>query len=207
MPDNRFGPLLSFHDVEFALIGHIKTWLNTFLAARERKVAVTPGSIARPKSWIAKQTFSILPGEDSTPTIVVVSNGTIEQPNRHGEGTYDVGFRMAVTALCHGNSSTLGRRLAGHYQAALIDLLLKQSKFVLFDDTKARLDDWLGIGLDDIDESQARTLCSARLEFVVVVRDFAEQYGGPLTIPVDPLSPQPDYSIVEDIDTTTGDLP
>lgn len=207
MPDQQFGPLIAFSDVEYSLLGHIKLWVNTFLAARERKVGVTPGSIARPKSWITKQTFSMLPGEDRTPLIVIVSNGTPEPPNRHGEGTYDVEFRMAVTALCHGREATIARRLAGHYQAALLDLLLKKKTFILFNGGKVRLNEWLGIALDDLDESTSRTLCSARLEFTAVVRDFTGSFGGPDAIPLTPLDPQPDLPIVDDTDVTTGDLP
>lgn len=207
MADQLFGPLLSFHDVEFALIGHTKLWLNTFLAARERKVGMTAGSVARPKSWVARQTFNLLPGDDSTPSIVVVSNGTTEEPVRHGDGGYDVEFRTAVTALCHGREATVARRLAGHYQAALLDLLLKKKKFNLFDNTSASVNRWLGIGLDDIDETQTRTLCSARLEFVIVVRDFSESFGGPATIPVDPLVPQPDGPTVQGTTITDEVLP
>lgn len=208
MPDEQFGPLIAFSDVEFGLIGHLKTWTHTFLAARERKVGVTPGQVARPRSWITKQTFTVLPGEDNLPLITVVSNGTLEQPNRHGNGGYDVELRMAVTALCQGAETTIARRLAGHYQAALLDLLLKKKTFAVMTGVSAKLHSWLGMALDDVDPTVERTLASARLEFSVVVRDFANALGsGPGTVPIDPLVPQPDLPTVQDTDVSSQELP
>lgn len=206
MPDQVFGPLVAFSDVEYALLGHIKLWLPTFLAARERKVGVTPGQVARPRSWITKQSFTVLPGEDNTPLITVISNGTLEQPARHGDGGYDVELRAAVTAVCQGTEATIARRLAGHYQAALLDLLLKKKSFVVMTGVKARLNVWIGLALDDIDPTVERTLASARLEFSLVVRDFANSIGGPATVPSDPLVPQPDGPTVLDTNVSSQEL-
>lgn len=203
MPDQQFGPLVSYHDVEFGFVGHMKTWLPTFLAARERKVGVTPGSIARPKSWVTRQTFSILPGEESTPTIAIVSSGTNEGPIFHGDGMIDVKLRTAVAAITLGAEATIARRVAGHYQAALLDMLLKKKSFtILQGSVTVKIDEWLGVSLDDLDETIERTYASARLEFVTVVRDFANRFGGPETVPADPLIPQPDSPTVQD--TTVG---
>jgi hypothetical protein len=139
--------------------------------------------------------------------IVVVSSGTSDQPIYHGDGGIDVELRMATAVLVSGPESTVARRLAGHYQAALVDLLLKKKTWTVLGSTTAKINQWLGVALDDIDDTVERTLASARLEFAVEVRDFANRNGGPETVPVDPLVPQPDYPTVQTQGTTTGPLP
>lgn len=185
MPDDIFGPLLSFHDIERALIEHIGLWLDTYLYARERKNHITPGAIARPRSYLARQDFSLLPGQDFLPAIIVISDGLDEEAHMHGDGHYDGIFRFGVAALVHSSEAEPARELAGHYQAALLTLLIQKKKF----HGSARIEGWSDLAIDDVDVEQTRTYCAARLEFLVRVSDFAASAGGPAA-PVPP--PQPE---------------
>jgi hypothetical protein len=205
MPDEIFGPVHSFRDSEVALENHVKLWLDTFLARRERDRDIEPGTLARPRSYIPKQTFTALPGEDVTPAIIIVSDGFAESPNRHGDGKWDVKLRMAIVALCHGPEARLARDLAGHYQYALTNLVLKKRAF-----GPCSLDEWLDLRLEDVDEDQQRTLCAVRIELVYVVRDFVDDAisppaapDDPSVPPDDPYPPQPDPPIVETHSETT----
>lgn len=202
MTDTEFGPLQSFHDVEEALITHLKLWIDAWLCARERFSGLTCGSLARPKSYITKQTFMELPGEDRTPSIIVVSSGFSEKPHMHGDGTFDAYMRMAVAALVHAPETQQARNIAGHYQAAITGILTHKKKF-----GTARVHEWEGLNLEDIDEDQSRTLAAMRLEFTVMVENFANSKGGPITVPVSPCDPQPDGPIVLTHGEEVGVLP
>lgn len=203
MPDQIFGPLVSFFDIEDNLRAHLKDWLDTYLSARERKVALVPGTIARPRSWPIRQTFNVLPGEEQTPAVIIVSSGFPEKPHKHGDGHWEVEFEMAVVVLCHGTEADAARKLAGHYQAALLAICLHKPKF----GTGTKLCDWNDFGVEDVEDSQVRTLCAARLEFGVKVNNFATSVGGPSmpNPPLEPHDPQPDRPYVFKIDVRVGE--
>ena len=194
MPDTTVTPIASFHDYEVAFKEHIQLWLDTYLAVRERFVGITPGAISRPRSWFQRQDYAALPGYESTPAVIVVSTGTVEEPHQHGDGKFDVLLRFAILTLVHATEADAARALAGHYQAAMTMLCLRQK---VFGSPPATWNRWLGFFLDDVDNDQERTLASVRLEMVYKIRDFASASGGPLTVPIAPHEPIPDLSTVE----------
>lgn len=197
MSDQRFGPLLAFTDVEFAVRDHYKLWIDTWLSARERALGITPRTIARPRSFVIKQSFTALPGEERTPMIVVVSDGFRSEPHRNGDGRYRVDFRFAVAAVCMGGGEGQARMIAGHYQAALLGIAIKHSKvndYIFaseFNDFK----------IDDLDEeSIGRSMAAARIELTYRVNNFVEDFDPPGTPdpPEDPTQPQPDSPTVKE---------
>ena len=198
-----FGSLVSFHDVEQALIDHITPWVPSYLGAREAKVGLPFNTIARPASWITKQTFTALPGEDNTPAVVVVSSGFSDPPKKRGDGNWDAYMRMGILGLCHGPEADFARELAGHYQAALLAICLQQRKV----SDNIRMEDWEDLAVDDVDADQNRTLCAARLELVYFVQGFGMEFDGPTTPPVDPSTPPPADAEVETVNINTGVLP
>src|SRR4051794_409057 len=94
MPDLEFGELIAFSDVEAKVLAHYKLWMHTWLCARERKLNLAINTIARPRSYIVKQTFTALPGEESTPLVIAVSDGFSEEPARRGNGDWDACLRF-----------------------------------------------------------------------------------------------------------------
>lgn len=181
--DEAFGPLVSFSDVERALIDHMRIWAHTYLAARERKAGITVGRIQRPRSWFTRQTFSTLPGEESTPFVVIVSSGTGNPPRRHGDGKIDIDLDVAVATVVESREAEEARTLAGHFQAAFLALLLQQPSFM---DGQARLEQWTGMSMDDIPDEAARTLCDVELRYIVRYTGFGFADGGPMRVPEDP---------------------
>jgi len=194
---------MSFHDVEQALIDHMQPWVDAYLAAREAKVSLAYGAIARPASWITKQTFTALPGEENTPAVIIVADGFSDPPKKRGDGNWDAYIHVGVVGLCHGPEAKYARELAGHYQAALLSLCLQQRKV----STNIRMEDWQDLAVDDVDEDQSRTLCAARLEFVYFVQGFSTDTDGPVTPPVDPSTPPSGDPEVHTVVIQPGVLP
>lgn len=187
MADEIFGQLVAFSDVENALMTHIQKWMDTYLSARERLNGITPGTIARPRSYIVRQVFDALPGEEQTPLIVVVSNGTVAPPRRFGTSIWSADLGMSVSAVCFAVEAQDARSLVGHYQAAILGMLIHHQVFM---DKKATMEAWTGFSVDDLPSDQARTMCSARLNFTVRVKHYVDAiFGGPLAVPDDPYIP------------------
>lgn len=196
MPDQDFGSLLSFHDVEQKVLAHYKLWMHTWLCARERKVNLPINTIARPRSYIVKQTFTALPGEEQTPIVIAVSNGFAAEPARHGSGDYDALLRFGIAAVCMAVENST-RELAGHYQAVLAGIAIRHRGI---DDGSIRLEDFVDMRVEDIEEEQTgRSMSAVRLELVYKVNDFVSERPALLEPPIDPEPPQPDDPPVETV--------
>lgn len=203
MPDDNFGPLVSFTDVEAALLQHLKDYTTYWLAARERRLGLPQGDIARPRSFITKQTFNALPGQETTPAIIVVSDGFAEATDRRGNGSHMAYLRLAVAAFVMGVEQPETRTLAGHYQAALLGLLMKhRSIFDPVTQVDAQMNEFRDLKIDDVDEDAAgRSMCAVRIELVYRVLNFVEEQNPPtIVIPTDdPFVPEPDDPEVETV--------
>jgi len=199
MPDTLFGPLLAFTDVEELVLAHYKHYLPMWLAARERKVGITPGSIARPRSYITKQLFTALPGQERTPIVIAVSPGFTTEPERRGTGVYNGLFGFGIAAVVMGNENVKARELAGHYQAALLGVALKHQAVA---DGAVRLSEFRDLNIEDIDEEAAgRSLAAVRMDLVYRVNHFVEDVDPPPYVaPPDDLLPQPDGPVVETVE-------
>jgi len=211
VPDENFGPLLAFTDVENAVLGHYEHWLPVWLAARERKLGLDFGTISRPRSYIVKQTFTALPGEERTPIVIAVSDGLRDEPIRRGDGHYEVRFRFGIVGVVLAVNNVNARALAGHYQAALLGIALKHQKVDLNEDgsSYAKLAEFLDIRIEDVDdEAVGRSMAAVRLELSYEIDGFVEDMNPPDYIPPvgpDP-EPQPDDPIVEEVIVETNRL-
>lgn len=216
MPDENFGPLLAFTDVETGVLDHYRHWMEIWLAARERKLGLPFDTIQRPRSYIVKQTFTALPGEERTPIVICVSDGLATEPTRRGDGHYEVAFRFGIVGVVLAVDGVRARALAGHYQAAMLGIALKHQKVAINgDDCYAKLADFSNIRIEDIDDEAAgRSMAAVRLELTYEVDGFAEDknppdYIPPVHIPPDPPvdpGPQPDDPIVEEVIVETDRL-
>src|SRR5580765_1919721 len=169
MPDHNFGPLLSFNDVEQEVRDHYALWMDTWLSARERHVGITAGTIARPRSYVIKQSFNTVPGEEQTPLVIVVSDGFVNPTDRHGDEHHDVYMRFGIAVVVMSNESNAVRELAGHYQVAVTGILLKHKKIA----DHIFMDEWRDLRIEDIDEEAiGRSMAAVRLEATYKVLDF-----------------------------------
>jgi hypothetical protein len=203
MADDNFGPLISFTDVEDAVQNHFKRWLSIWLPARERRLGIPTGTIARPRSYIVKQTFTALPGEELTPLVITVSNGFAAEPEQHGDGQIDAVLRFGVAVVCLGTNP---RALAGHYQAVIVGIAMKHQAIA----DNIALFDFIDLRIEDIDdEVLGRTMTAVRIDLAYKVQSFAETVKPPAWIepPPDPVPPQPDDPEVETVITDVESVP
>lgn len=193
MADERFGPLIGFSDVEIALLHHVKDRVSPWLGARERKVGIVEGTISRPRSYTIKQTFTALPGEEQTPAIIIVSDGFAEDTYRKGDGRHKAYLRLSVAVMVMSVEALPARSLCGHYQAALLGLVMKHQRV----GDLAALHELRDMKIDDIDEeATGRSLAACRIDLVYCVDNFVEEANPPdLTIP----GPQPDDPLVHEV--------
>jgi hypothetical protein len=190
MADQNYGPLWAFTDVEDLILAHYKKWLPQWISARERKMGIIPNTIARPRSFIVKQMFTALPGEEQTPLVIIVSDGFSSEPGRRGTGVWSAGMRVGIAVMCMGGGEGQARALCGHYQAALLGVALKHQ--VVDDDSQVHLSEFVNLRIEDIDEEAVgRSLAAVRMELVYTVNHFAEDVRPPDYVP-DPITPDPD---------------
>jgi hypothetical protein len=195
--DANYGPLWAFTDVEELILAHYKKWLPQWLTARERKVGIFPGAISRPKSYIVKQMFTALPGEEQTPLVIVVSDGFSAEPTRRGTGVWNSGMRVGIAVMCMGADGGQARALCGHYQAALLGVALKHQ--AVDEAGMVHLSDFVDLKIENIDEEAVgRSLCAVRMELVYTINDFVEDMNPPDYVP-DSITPDPDDSLVEEV--------
>jgi len=180
------GPLNAFTDVETLVLAHYKHWMHTWLLVREAQQNLAPNTIARPRSYIVKQMFTALPGEEQTPCVIAVSDGFSEQPERRGNGIYDTYFRFGIAVVCMANGPFSARVMAGHFQAAIMGIALGHR--TVDPDGKIKMCDFVNLRMEDIDEETiGRSMAAARLEVVYCCNEFAAEYPTPDYVPDDQL--------------------
>jgi hypothetical protein len=197
MPE--IGPLNAFSDVEAGVLGLYRNWMHTWLLVREAQQNLAYGTIARPRSYLVKQTFTALPGEEQTPCVIAVSDGFSEQPERRGTGIYDTYFRFGIAVVCMANGAISARAMAGHYQSVIMGIALAHR--TVDEDGNIKMCDFVNLRMEDIDEEViARSMAAARLELVYCVNGFAAESPTPDYVPDDELpGPVPPDAIVEQV--------
>lgn len=204
MPDEHFGSLIAFTDIESEVIEHYKLWMHTWLAARERHVGLPVNTIARPRSYIVKQSFTALPGEEQTPVVIAVSDGFASEPTRRGDGSWDALMRFGIAVVCYGSNGS-ARQLCGHYQTALSGIATHNRSI---NGGGIQLDDFVNLRIEDIDEEAiGRSMAAVRMEVIYKIENFASERPA-LLIPPDEIEPQPDdprvETVIVDVENTFG---
>lgn len=188
MSDEKFGPLVAFTDIEDAVLAHYEKWMETWLSARERRKGIIPGTIARPRSYIIKQVFTALPGQEQTPLIVAVCDGFRQETYRRGDGSHLAYLRFGIAAMCMASGPNSVRSMVGHYQAAIVGIALKHRKV----NDEIQLAEFNDLKIDDTDEEAVgRSMAAVRIELTYAVQNFVEEFDPPDLLP-DPLPPQDD---------------
>jgi hypothetical protein len=203
MPDENFGGLIAFNDIEDKVLGHYKLWMNTWLAARERQQGLAYNTITRPRSYLIKQSFAALPGEEQTPIVIAVSDGFASEPTRRGSGRYDAYLRFGIAGVCYGTDGS-ARKMCGHYQTALLGICTRHRSI---NSGEIDMIDFVNMRIEDIDEEViGRSFASIRLEMVYRVNDFASESPALDLIvpPPDPELPQPDDPEVHSVLVTAN---
>lgn len=188
--NTRFGPLLSLHSVADSLIDLIERWATTYLPAAERDAGWAPGDLPRPAKYWTRQVLEAIPGEDSTPCVIVVVRGT-DEIRRKQDGYYDAILDLGLGIVMMGQSPSNARELAGVYGAAICGIVLHKPTFEDALDGRIRVERLVSIELDDLPPEDQRTRAILRAEFRVLVKDFIRSGVGPKQ-PDPPVDPLPD---------------
>src|SRR3954469_11008205 len=92
------GPIVTAHDVEQAALATLRKWASTYLGEAEDQHELTRGTLARPRSYTATNSFDKWP-EDQLPCVLLVSPGLAQPPNVEGNGRHRAQWALGVAAI------------------------------------------------------------------------------------------------------------
>jgi hypothetical protein len=124
MSDNDiYGPLINLAvGPSRAVEAHLKAWLDTYLSAYESDNAIDLYTIARPASWIQTNLLASYPGEDISPSIIIIARGANSTPVRQSGG-YDIPMDIGIAVVTTSFESDGAREVAGTYGAAILAIM------------------------------------------------------------------------------------
>jgi hypothetical protein len=194
-----FGPIVTGGDVEQWVLALLRKWFSTYLAEVERNHGLSGRDLPRPRGWALGPSFDKWP-EDQLPGVLVSSQGTLQPPQRDGDGVYRVRWAMEPGIVCSARTQNESHALAMLYGAAIFDLLIQRPSL----DGHAAGTVWLGETYDDLGYDDSRSLYAVKERFAVDVENVAWGNAGPTT-PDEPLDPDdtqpwPDWPTVETYD-------
>lgn len=176
-----FGPSVLGSDVEAAAITTLKTWFPTYLAELERRTGRNQGVLQPPRSYITVPSFSQLQGSQQ-PSVIVVSPGTLDKPERLGDGTYRAWWRIEIAIVVTAKDRASANELAKLYTAATRMILLQKSSLGGFSqDTE-----WDGDQYTEAPPDFAQIGSVGAAAFNVLVLGVVTDLGGPATPDLDP---------------------
>ncbi len=181
-----FGRIVAGADVETWCIDLAQRWFSTYLAEVERQHNIVAGTIARPRVYVRTTSFDKWP-EDQLPALMLVAQGILTPPVKHGDGTYTARWLMGLAAVCSARTQQESHDLASLYMAALRNLFIQRPSL----DGHANGVDWVDERNDDLEYDDQRSLSSGRAQFLVQVENVSVADAGPVT-PDKPLTPDTD---------------
>lgn len=204
---SAFGPLVSAHDVEQAVLAQLQKWLANYVWEIERQHGLTPGGIAEPRSWSVSSEVEKFP-EDQLPAVIVASAGITDPPLADGGGRYTARFEVDVAIHLAARGNRLAMTLARHYAAAVRACGVQQQRLP---GVAVRRIDWIDERYDRLPSIDERTVCVGRVTFAIEVEDITRRHHGPLEplLPPDaePGPDSPSWPIAELIDVELDKRP
>ena len=175
-----YGPLINLAvGPSRSIKAHLQTWLDTYLAAYERDNALPLYSIARPSTWWQTNLLEGVPGEDMSPTVVIISRGANGPPTRQSGG-YDIPLDIGVAVFTSSFEGDGAREVAGAYGAAILAIMSHRRNVDGAMNGRLRVQQWADFRLDDLPGEESRTRGLVRMEFIVSVSNVVKLQGGPV---------------------------
>lgn len=187
---NVFGPMVDGDDVVEAVLATLRRWERDYLAEKERQEGLDPGALPRIQEWAGVGDRRYAPDLDP-PSVLVVTAGLAQKPDREGDGTYSAWFACAFVVEVEVNSrdQRQANRVAQWYCAAFRTLLLQQKDLGGF----AAALEWSAEAYDELDVGEdADCRAQAGGSFLVRVGDVARDGAGPLEPSSEPVPDPPD---------------
>lgn len=201
---DTFGRIIDDGDVEQAVMGVLKTWMNTYLATVERQHGLEAGSTIRPRSWIHRTELEKWP-EEQIPAVIVICTGLDDRPVKDGRFKYRVPWLVGVAVVCEAGGpdpQTATRQQAYRYAAAVRAMLVQKQGLDGALGGTVRGVEWIDGRNNELPPEDQRTIYASRQVFRVEVDDVLTEGAGPLEPdpPPDPMIPPPDTPVVADAD-------
>lgn|GEM_PF-2161114 len=196
--DPVFGPSIHERHVQYAVRDTIQRWIETYLAAAERRAGLEPRStpVPDPGNYVLKDDgrLSKRP-EDQLPAICILCPGTAEEASVDGEGLYRVPFLVNVAAIVTSGDPGYVSDLAKLYTSALRDLLIHNGSLGGF----AQTSEWKGSRTDDLKPEDDRSIAAGVNVFHIYVPGVVQRGAGLKAPPAEPYE-LPELPTVEEVD-------
>jgi hypothetical protein len=190
-----WGPLVTEVDVDVAVVKTLRQWFPYYLtqAEVERSAELQLGDLARPKPDSYANTIEDDEFLDHTLPAIIVTTARADEPETDGNGIYNAGFVVRISAVVRGRTPPESRAVAALFGALVRRVLVQQASLLDFaagtrwrGGTLAALEDVTGAG---------RYLCASINDFTVFVDEVVQAGVGPLVPPdEDPVYEPPDDS-------------
>lgn len=182
MTDNLFGPIVTPLDVENAVTATFVKWMPSYLAELERRTDRDAGVLPAPKSWATVGPELEKPSNSvGWPAGIVLSSGTLETPQRRGDGLYDVWFDIRVAVLVQGVSRQNASELAKLYATAAWLAVMQHPK----PEGLAGRMVWAGAVFSNL-PANIRFGAGTEIALEVLAEEIGTAFGGPTTPDLDP---------------------
>lgn len=176
-----FGPVVNGSDVEAAAIATFQDWYPTYLAELERRTGRAPQSLPIPRSYTTAAEFAQQDGAQ-LPAVIVVSPGTLDAPERFGDGSYAAWWRLEIAVLVTARDKASANDVAKLFAAATRMILLQQSTL----GGLARAIEWAGDSYTDAPADFTSVGAVGGSAFDVLVNGVVTDLAGPKTPDLDP---------------------
>ncbi|HXS32250.1 MAG TPA: hypothetical protein VN758_00580 [Solirubrobacterales bacterium] len=190
------GPLIGGLEVERAALVVLREWLPTYLKEATDQAGLKPGLIEEVNSWMVLSEVDRWP-EANLPAVIVAAPGLIKEPEKDGDGSYSVVWKLEVSVSIAAATGPAARKYAQVYAAAIRGLILQRRS--LGDDMLAT--DWLDEAYGTSSQAEERTVAAAAVVFAVQHDNVVNWRKGKGLVPNKPV-PANDPTVQEiDVDT------
>jgi hypothetical protein len=190
-----YGPLVSRGDIRDAVDSFLQTWLPSYLQEIRNRRGLTAKDLPDVEDWTVQYEYRTLP-TTAAAAVWTVCPGTIQPPQRQGDGIYRAHFGVQVSVLCFGADWAPTDDLTALYSSAVIAAMVQHPSLGGITNGVQ----WLGSRYGEVEHSSARTLGAEQINFDVFVDSVVNSTAGPDT-PTTPPNLPPTVDSVE-VDVT-----
>lgn len=193
------GPIVQHADLERAVCETLADWVPFYLAHLDDEAGRDRGATRAPRYYDAASDDNRRWMEEAPPSVLVISRGTINDPERHGDNaTYGAWWQVNIAVTASGATEAGSRDLASRLGAAITYVVAQQGDFGEF----VERTEWRGTQLDQLDRERpvmiAEVAAECWIPSVVSTRGptIPRVLPADITSPADPI-PQPDSATVD----------
>lgn len=181
-------------------------FLPLHLGRVEQATGRAPESLELPDSWNTVSALDDWP-VDRLPAVVIVAQGTDQDPIRNGDGTFSAWYGITLAFVVSSAEYWYARRLAGAYAMAGVEALLwhLQRESPRISDVK-----WGGITPGKLpvrNRQRTDTVAAGQTAFLVLVENIINDVALIREAPEDPYVPIADALLVETADVAVVPIP